>query len=183
MYAGHFAAALAIKGRAPRAPTWGLLVGAGLLDLLFAPFALLGLERVSVTPGAARGLSFDHIDWSHSLATAVLWSALFGLLFRRHGRATIVAMAAAVFSHFVLDVVVHPADLALWPGAATHLGFDLWNRLPVGSWFVELAVIAAGTGYYWVRARKDGSFGGRAWAVALVVGLLHALNSPWVAGG
>jgi membrane-bound metal-dependent hydrolase YbcI (DUF457 family) len=32
------------------------------------------------------------------------------------GRKVTLAMALAVFSHFVLDLVMHPADLALWPG-------------------------------------------------------------------
>ena len=37
MYVGHFSAALAIKARVPKAPTWGLLLGVGgrlvILDL------------------------------------------------------------------------------------------------------------------------------------------------------
>jgi hypothetical protein len=52
--------------------------------------------------------------------------------------------------------------------------------LPIGWWFVELGVVAAGVGYYWLRAREDPSFGGRAWGVALVVLLLHVINSPWL---
>jgi hypothetical protein len=34
MYVGHFAAGLAIKAREPTVPTWALLVGVGLLDIL-----------------------------------------------------------------------------------------------------------------------------------------------------
>lgn len=67
MYAGHFAAGLALKARAPEAPTWGILLGVGFLDLLFGPFVLLGLEQVSVTPRVSPGFSLDYIDWSHSL--------------------------------------------------------------------------------------------------------------------
>gem|GEM_PF-5681646 len=33
MYAGHFAAAYAIKAREPKVPTWALLVGVVALDL------------------------------------------------------------------------------------------------------------------------------------------------------
>jgi hypothetical protein len=62
MYAGHFAAGLAIKARVPQALTWGLLLGVGLLDLLFGPFVLLGWERVSLTPGVSPGFSLDYID-------------------------------------------------------------------------------------------------------------------------
>ena len=74
MYAGHFAAGLALKARVPQAPTWGLLVGVGLLDVFFGPLVLLGIERVSITPGSSPGFVLDHIDWSHSLAMSLVWS-------------------------------------------------------------------------------------------------------------
>src|ERR687892_1770675 len=180
MYAGHFAAGLIIKARVPQAPIWGLLLGVGVPDLLFGPFVLAGIERVSLTPGVSPGFSLDYIDWSHSLTTSIIWSAVFGSFFWRHGRTVVLAMAGAVFSHFVLDLVMHPADLALWPGSSVDLGFGLWRVLPIGWWFVELGVVAAGVGYYWLRAREDPSFGGRAWGVALVVLLLHVINSPWL---
>ena len=180
MYAGHFAAGLAIKARVPKAPTWGLLVGVGVLDLLFGPLVLAGVERVTLTPGVSPGFSLDYIDWSHSLATSALWSILYAAFFLGQGRVVAAAMGVAVFSHFVLDLVMHPADLALWPGSGTHLGLGLWRSLPTGWWFVELAVIAAGVGYYWVRSRRDRSFGGRAWAVAATILVLHVVNSPWL---
>ena len=53
MYAGHFVAGLVLKTRVPRAPTWGLMVGVGVLDILFGPFVLLGWERVSIMMGSA----------------------------------------------------------------------------------------------------------------------------------
>lgn len=85
MYAGHFAAGLALKAKEPTAPMWGILIGVGLLDLLFGPFVLLGLERVSVTPGMSPGFRLDHIDWSHSLLMSLVWAAFFGALFLRWG--------------------------------------------------------------------------------------------------
>jgi hypothetical protein len=180
MYAGHFAAALVVKARVPRAPTWGLLVGVGVLDLLFGPLVLAGIERVAVTPGVSPGFSLDYIDWSHSLAMSVVWSLLFGSFFLRRGKTIAAAVAVAVFSHFVLDALMHPADLALWPGSATHIGFGLWRTLPVGWWFVELGAVGAGCWYYWQCTRKDRSFGGRALAAVAVVLALHLLNSPWL---
>jgi hypothetical protein len=161
MYAGHFAAGLAIKGRVPDAPTWGLLAGVGALDILFGPFVLAGIERASLTPGVSPGFSLDYIDWSHSLLMSIVWSLAFAALFIRRGRTVAVAMGVAVFSHFVLDVVVHPADMALWPNASVHLGLGLWRVWPKGWWFVELAVVAAGVSYYWKRSLDDRSFGAR----------------------
>lgn len=180
MYAGHFAAALVLKARTPSAPMWGLLLGVGFLDVLFGPFVLAGLEQVSLTPEVSPGFSLDFIDWSHSLLMSVVWSAAFGAAFIGKGRAVGVAMAFAVFSHFLLDCVMHPADLAVWPGSAAHVGLGLWRIAPPLWWFVELAVIAAALWYYWRRSRVDESFGGRAGGVAAVVLLLHALNSPWL---
>lgn len=180
MYAGHFAAGLALKGHTPAAPTWGLLVGVGLLDILFGPFVLLGIERVSVTPGVSPGFSLDYIDWSHSLLMSIVWSLAYGVCFLRYGRRVAAAMAAAVFSHFLLDLPMHPPDLALWPGSSVHVGIGLWRTFPMGWWFIELAVLAAGFGYYWYRSRAVRSFGARAAAVALVLLFLHVANSPWL---
>lgn len=180
MYAGHFAAGLALKARYPRASTAGLLVGVSLLDLLFGPLVLLGIERASVTPGASPGFALDFIDWSHSLAMAVVWAVLYGALFLRSGRTIAAVMGLAVFSHFILDLPMHPPDLALWPGASVHLGFGLWQALPVGWWFLELAFIVAGLAFYWRRARTDRTFGHRAAWVASIVVFLHITNSPWV---
>ena len=178
MYAGHFAAGLALKANQPQAPTWGLLIGVGLLDLLFGPFVLAGIERVALTPSVAPGFSLEYIDWSHSLLMSLIWSCLFGALFWRKGRDVAAVMAIAVFSHFVLDLPMHPPDLALWPNADAHLGFGLWQALPTGWWFFELGVILGGCGYYLYKARRAESFGGRPLAVVVVVIVLHVTNAP-----
>ena len=89
-------------------------------------------------------------------------------------------MGAAVFSHFILDLPIHPADLALWPGSDVHLGMGLWRSLPVGWWFLELGLVAILLAYYWRRSKADQSFGGRAIAVVGTVLVLHVLNSPWL---
>lgn len=180
MYAGHFAAGIALKASEPKAPMWGLLIGVGLLDLLFGPFVLLGIERASVTPAVPPGFTLDFIDWSHSLTMAVVWSALFGLLWIRRSRRVAAVMAFAAFSHFLLDLPMHPPDLALWPGAATHVGLGIWSALPTGWWFVELGFIALASSYYVVRARQSDSFGRRPWLVVAVIVLLHVSNAPWL---
>lgn len=180
MYAGHFAAGFAIKANTPAAPTWGLLVGVGFLDILFAPFVLLGIERVSITSNVSPGFSLDYIDWSHSLAMSIVWSIAYGACFLGYGRRVATAMGFAVFSHFLLDLPMHPPDLALWPGSTVHLGLGLWRALPTGWWFVEILFLVVGLGYYWHRSQVDGSFGGRAWAVVATVVILHLMNSPWL---
>lgn len=180
MYVGHFAAGLAIKARQPLAPTWALLVGVGLLDILFAPFVLAGIERAAVTPSISPGFSLDFIDWSHSLAMSLVWSVLFACVFTRYGRGVMLAVGVAVFSHFLLDVPMHPPDLALWPYSGAHIGFGLWRIAPNGWWFVELGVILALWTYYWRAARRDPSFGHRPFTTVAVLVFLHVFNSPWL---
>ena len=180
MYAGHLAFGLALKAKEPRAPTWALILGVGLLDVLFGPFVLLGVERAHLTPGPPPGFSLDYIDWSHSLLMSIVWATLFGLCFARRGRAIALLCGFAVFSHFLLDLPMHPKDLALWPGSSVHLGFGLWTAWPRGWWWFELAVVVLCCAFYWTRARRSLTFGGRAaWACAFVLAL-HLLNTPWV---
>jgi hypothetical protein len=181
MYAGHFAAGFAIKARAPDAPTWGVLIGVGLLDLLFGPFVLAGWERVTLTPGVPPGFALDYIDWSHSLVMSVVWAAAYGLCFLRQGRPIALVMGVAVLSHFVLDWFMHPADLALWPGSRVHLGLGLWRLFPVGWWFFELGFIGLSLAYYYRRSRTLRTFGHRGAAIVVVIVFLHVANSPWLA--
>ena len=177
MYAGHFAAGLAIKAKRPEAPTWAILLGTGLLDVLFGPLLAAGIERATLTPGQSPGFRLDFIDWSHSLTMSLVWSTLYALAFFKRGRAVALTLGLAVFSHFLLDLPMHPADLALWPGSAMHLGFGLWHTSYW--WWIELGVVLAGCGYYWARARSLRTFGaGAPWALLTVVAL-HVVNAPW----
>jgi hypothetical protein len=160
------------------ASTWGLLLGTGLLDVLFGPFVLLGIERVAMTPGRGPGFALEFIDWSHSLAMSLVWAALYAIAFWKRGMATALLMGFAVFSHFLLDLPMHPHDLALWPHSPVHLGFGLWNT-PFW-WWAELAFIGIACAWYVADARRSGTYGGRAgWAVAVIVAL-HLMNSPWL---
>jgi len=180
MYVGHFAAALALKTVEPKAPMWGLLLGVGFLDILFGPFVLLGVERVSITPDVSPGFSLNYIDWSHSLLMSVVWSVLFALPFLRMGRSISLVMGIAVFSHFIFDVPMHPPDLALWPDSAAHIGLGIWSSLPIGWWFVELAVVTAGWGYYAWKSRASPIYGGRFIAMGVALLVFHVFNSPWL---
>lgn len=71
MYAGHFAAGLAIKGKVPSATTWALLLGTGFLDVLFRPFRDSRYREGDEDSARSPGFSLDFIDWSHSLVMAL----------------------------------------------------------------------------------------------------------------
>jgi hypothetical protein len=63
-------------------------------------------------------------------------------------------LGAVVFSHWVLDLVVHRHDMPLLPGAPAgfpSVGFGLW-RQPVAAAIAELALVLWGTYSYWRAA-------------------------------
>ena len=174
MYAGHFACGMALWAARPRTPTWVPFVGIGLLDVLDGVGVAAGIERISPAPEEPLGLSLDFIDWDHSLAMSLAWAAAFAAVMGwRYGRGAAVIGGAAVFSHFLGDVLMHNGDLALWPWADIHLGLWLWHLLPVGSWFIEGA-FAAGFAALAVALTAREGVPPRAWSWALL--LLAALH-------
>jgi hypothetical protein len=153
MYAAHFAAALAIKGTSPKAPTWALLAGAFLPDFAWVAFGLAGIEP-------SQGPAFFD-DWSHSLAMVVLWAVLFSALFCRRGWQVMLAVATAVGSHFLLDLPIHPKNLALFPYSQVRLGRNSWafgqRQFWFGAtryWWIELLALVLLTPVYVIGARR-----------------------------
>ena len=169
MYSGHYAAGLVLKARVPEAPTWAILLGTTVLDLLWAPFVAAGWEVWT--------RSNVQIGWSHSLAMAAFWGVLYGLLFLRRGTPVAIVMALAVFSHFVMDFLVHERHLTYYPGSAarfgTGLGLSPWGP----GWLLELAVILACGGYYLWMCRKDARYGRHAGALVAVLVGLHVVRA------
>jgi hypothetical protein len=84
-------------------------------------------------------------------------------------------------SHWLLDLLMHRADMPILPGSAgdlPRLGLGLW-RSPAGSAVLELALVVGGGAVYWQAARraagKDGPLVKRAnlcGALAIAAGVL-----------
>jgi hypothetical protein len=87
----------------------------------------IALARLRVEP-SQTSVFFD--DWSHSFVSVLVLAIVLASFFWRLDRVVALAAWWAVFSHFVLDFPVHPKQLALYPLAKLHLG---WNLLPWGS--------------------------------------------------
>lgn len=136
MYAAHFAAGLAVKGQAPQAPAWALLIGAFLPDFAWV---ILGLAGIEPSQGPAF---FD--DWSHSLAMILLWATLFAAIFWRKGVSVMLPVWLSVFSHFLLDLPIHPKNIALFPHSSIHFGWNSWNYGLTRSWL-------GATHYWWIE--------------------------------
>jgi membrane-bound metal-dependent hydrolase YbcI (DUF457 family) len=162
MIAGHFGFAAGVKGRERQVPLWALMLATVWLDIIFAPLLATGVETIEKVPGTSGGYgnSIIHADWTHSLVGALVLAALFGLVAARPwGRRAGVVLAAVVFSHWLLDLVVHRADMPILPGNAgdlPRLGFGLW-KAPAVSILVELALVMAGCWLYWRAAVQTSS--------------------------
>ena len=177
MITGHFGLAAGSKALEPRAPLWALMIATMWLDIIFVPLAVLGVETIETPPGGGYGSSVIHANYTHSLLGAlVLSAALAGLTSLRWDRRVALLLGGVAFSHWILDLIVHRADLPLLPGNAGHLpllGFGLW-KIPVLSVLVEAALLGLGTYAYWRTARRhtgQGRVQGRVTA-ELVAGLL-----------
>ena len=90
----------------------------------------------------------------------------------RHHWLKALVVAAAVASHWFLDLVVHIRDLPLSGDGSAKFGFGLWRSVPA-TLAVELLLFGAGLFVYF-RWRSRGS-SGIPWRVAALAGLLVAL--------
>jgi hypothetical protein len=153
MFVGHYGVSFAAKRVAPSIPLWALFIAVQLLDVLWAPFILLGIEKVRIVPGitASNPLDLYYMPYTHSLLAAVLWSGgallVYRLLSRQGpaGKAAVVT-ALAVLSHWVLDLLVHRPDLPLYDDTA-KVGLGLWN-IPSVAFALEAALLFGGMWLY-----------------------------------
>jgi hypothetical protein len=160
MVAGHFGLAAGIKKIAPRLPLWSLLLATFFLDVVFIFFAASGLEKIiPVDPSNpnAYGGSVIHAYYTHSLIGALLISVIAGLFAGwRWGQRGGYVIAGVVFSHWILDLLVHRPDLPILPGNLGNLpllGFGLW-QYPAISAILELALVIGGTWFYYRAAMQ-----------------------------
>lgn len=156
MFLGHFGVALAAKKVAPGVSLGTTIFAAEFLDAVWPLFLIAGVEHVAIVPGITRMSPLDLTDypWSHSLAMALAWSALFALAYYalRRRRAYALWLGALVASHWLLDWIVHRPDLPLAPGAQGRYGLGLWNSLPA-TLAVELGIFGAGVALYAASTR------------------------------
>src|SRR5205807_7400041 len=133
MFVGHYSVAFAVKSDENKIPLWVLFVAVQLLDFLWAPFVLLGIEKVRIVPGitATSPLDLYYMPYTHSLIGALVWSGLAFAIYKagRRGKASNAAallVSFAVFSHWILDLVVHRPDLAIYD-VRRHSESRLWS--------------------------------------------------------
>ncbi len=159
MFVGHYSVAFAARSDQNKVPLWVLFIAVQFLDYIWATLVLLGIEKLRVIKGFTAGSMLDSYfhPYSHSLIASVIWSCVAALAYKgicnrfhypcRKSAALIVGIA--VFSHWVLDLIVHPRDLAIYDNT-WKVGFGLWNyRDP--EFALEIALLAIGIVLYLTR--------------------------------
>jgi hypothetical protein len=124
------------------------------------------------------------MPYTHGLISSVIWAigagALYVLTMNNAGRvAAFAVVAAAVFSHWILDFFVHTHDLPIWDNTM-KVGLGLWDR-PEIALPLEAAVLAFGLGVYLRTTVAKNAIGRWSpWIVlALLVGVhVYALFQP-----
>jgi len=159
MFVGHYSVAFAAKSQKNKIPLWVLFVAVQFLDYIWATLVLLGVEKLRVIKGFTAGSMLDSYfhPYSHSLVAAVLWSVVAALAYKlscgalgcAYGKAAAFTVGVAVFSHWMLDLIAHPRDLAIYDDT-WKIGFGLWNdrHLEFG---LEIALLAGGIFLYLKR--------------------------------
>ena len=154
MFVGHYGPALAGKAVKKPVPLWVLFLAVQLLDVFWSIFVLLGIEKVRIVPGITfvNPLDLYYMPYTHSLEGAILWSVGAGLVYRSvrkgDGWPGAGVVGGAVFSHWLLDLLVHRPDLALYDDTF-KVGLGLWNY-PVVASALEIASLFGGIYvYYW----------------------------------
>jgi hypothetical protein len=180
MFIGHYGVGLAGK-RVDKKPSLGtLFLAAQFLDILWPVFILVGLEHVAIDPLPREFLTlhFTSYPYSHSLVAAVFWSLTFGVIYyaiRKNPKVSIL-LGALVFSHWVLDLIVHVPDLPLIPGIDIKVGLGLWNST---AWtiIVEGLIFLTGMILYLKSTKAKNLRGNIAfWSLMVFLSIAYMMN-------
>src|ERR1700694_917353 len=156
MFVEHYSVAFAVKSDENTLPLCALFVAVQLLDFLWAPFVLLGIEKVRILPGitATSPLDLYYMPYTHSLIGALISSSLAFAIYRvvagaRVSRTAALLVGFAVFSHWILDLIVHRPDLAIYDDT-WKVGLGLWNYRGL-EFVLEIAILIGGIVLYLKR--------------------------------
>jgi hypothetical protein len=185
MFIGHYGPSFACKAWRPAIPLWVLFLAVQLVDIVWSALVLFGIEKVRIVPGftATNPLDLYYMPYTHSLPGAALWSVGAAVVYRAIAPAQTWTAAAivggAVFSHWILDLLVHRPDLALYDDSY-KVGFRLWNY-PAFAFGLEIALLFGGIALYlWTTGPKDeiGRYGMPVLGVVAVIVQAYVFFGP-----
>lgn len=159
MFVGHYSVAFAVKTERNKIPLWVLFIAVQFLDYIWATLVLLGIEKVRVIKGFTAGSMLDsyYHPYSHSLIAAIIWSGVAAIGYKplcswlgySYSKSAALIVGVAVFSHWILDLIAHPRDLAIYDNT-WKVGFGLWNyRDP--EFALEIGLLGLGIVLYLTR--------------------------------
>jgi hypothetical protein len=163
MFIGHYGVAFAAKPFQRPIPLWLLFIAVQWLDVMWSVLVMLGIEKLRIVKGFTEANSMDlyYMPYTHGLLGALALSVALGgiaiLFLRDRKAATFAVITGAVFSHWLLDLIVHVPDLPLF-GDSMKVGFGLWRHVWL-SLPLELATLYAGAVVYTRYAPSEGRFG------------------------
>jgi hypothetical protein len=139
----HAATALIIKKRYTHVPLLWLLLSVQFVEILWVLFNYLGIEMTTTEPviDTVRDIHLAYMPYSHSLASSLVLALIAWVLIKKVSGSAVAAnaVAIAVISHIVLDVVTHARDIAIIPFlSAEKVGLGLYT-VPTVAFFVEMA--------------------------------------------
>ncbi len=175
MFVGHYGPSLAVKAVSGSVPLWLLFIAVQWVDVLWSILVLLGIEKVRIVPGitATNPLDLYYMPYTHSLVAAIGWSVVAIILykvFKPNGWSAASLVGAAVFSHWILDLLVHRPDLPLYDNTM-KAGFGLWN-FPILAFGLEVVILSAGLYFYLHETRplsRAGRYGMPIFAVVMLL--------------
>jgi hypothetical protein len=179
MFVGHYGVAFAARRLDRDVPLWLWFVAVQWMDVVWSILVLLGIERLRIVPGftEANALDLYYMPYTHGLPGSIVLSCVLGALValsRRRNRAmTFLLVAAASFSHWIFDLVVHVSDLPLYDDTA-KVGFGLWRHV-ILSFPLELVILGLGAWFY-ARSVTFASAKGRyvLWAFVVFLAAVQA---------
>jgi len=175
MFVGHYAASLVLKRVEKKASLGLLFLGVQLVDVIFFPLVLLGIERLNLIENFTQSTHFEleYMPYTHSLLASFLWAGLIYGVYRiipPKNKSVALVMGIAVLSHWFFDLIVHTPDLPLWQDASMKFGFGLWNNA-IATYALEAALLVGGLLIY-LRSTTSSTAIGKYGMVIFVVILL-----------
>jgi hypothetical protein len=185
MFVGHYGVSFAMRPETKRVPLWVWFIAVQWMDVVWSVLVLLGVEKLHIVPGftEANALDLYYMPYTHGLPGSIVLSLILGAIvsmFTSGSRTrTMLLVAVASFSHWVIDLLVHVPDLPLYDNTA-KVGLGLWRHV-VLSFPLELIFLGLGAWLY-VRATTFKGAEGRyvflSFLVFLVVLQIYANFGP-----
>ena len=182
LFVAHYAPAFALKAVRKSPGLAAGFIAVQLVDIGFFSLTYFDVEKWRPNPAlpGMRKIDLYYMPYTHSLVGALVWALAAGAIawgLSPAGRKAIAGavIAGLVFSHWLLDLVVHRPDLALIDDH-DKVGLGLWN-FPEIAMPLEVGLLLIGFAVYLSVTTARGTIGRVApWVVLLVLFVLQYID-------